>query len=320
MAVSVVVSNFNGVGFLPRLLETLRNQAGVRVEIIVVDRHSTDGSRDWLERQRDVKLLFHPAETGLVSGYTLGYRSATYEHIFFCNEDMWLDSQCLRCLEGAIDLGKGQAVADPWQWSYDGAVRIHAVTRFERVPWNWNCPYPFRRYSFRCDGAAKTEIPFPCAGAFLIHRTPFEQVGRLDTRFFLDSEDVDLGLRLWKLGWKSVSVPDAKVYHAVGASNDQVLEQGKSTVCGRRYVSGRANIMMMQLKHLKTPFLPAVGLWWSLEVLKMLAKGDIGRSKGAVAAGRFVFSHLPALLAERRDLAAHLPGIRSFFVEPRFNE
>ena len=44
MSISVVVSNFNGLNFLPRLLETMRAQRGVTTEIIIVDRESRDGS------------------------------------------------------------------------------------------------------------------------------------------------------------------------------------------------------------------------------------------------------------------------------------
>ena len=42
--ISVIVSNFNGARFLPRLLATLRDQREVSAEIIIVDRRSTDDS------------------------------------------------------------------------------------------------------------------------------------------------------------------------------------------------------------------------------------------------------------------------------------
>lgn len=320
MSVSVIISNFNGYRFLPKLLESLRTQRGGAPEIIVVDRDSTDGSAEYLAKQDDLKVVQHPPQTGLVSGYAAGYRVATGDKIYFCNEDMWVDAECIGRLEASLSLSERVAVADPWQWTYDGQRWIHGVTRFRPTPWSWNSPYPFREAEYCAPVGTSREIPYPCAGAFMILREAFEDVGGWDTRFFLDHEDVDLGLRLWKAGWKSVSVPEAKVYHAVGASNGQVLEGGKQRVSEKRYISGRANLMMVQFKHLHAPLLPTVGLWWSLELVKNVAKLDLRLVRGAISAGRFTLSHLPGLVEDRSRLRGSKRGLAGFFTEPTFNE
>lgn len=320
MSASVIISNFNGYRFLPKLLGSLRAQRGGAPEIIIVDRNSTDGSGEYLFKQTDVKVVEHPPQTGLVSGYAAGYSLATRDHIYFCNEDMWIDENCIGRLEASLDLPGRVAVADPWQWSYDGLRWIHGVTRFRATTWSWNSPYPFRTAEYCAPAKASLEIPYPCAGAFMIHRTAFEDVGGWDKRFFLDHEDVDLGLRLWKAGWKSVSVPEAKVYHAVGASNDQVLDAGKQRVSQKRYVSGRANLMMVQLKHLRAPLLPAVCVWWSIELMKNLAKRDLGLVRGALRAGGFTLRNLPGLVEDRRRLRSRNPGLAPFFTNSTFNE
>jgi GT2 family glycosyltransferase len=320
VSVSVIISNFNGLRFLPKLLESLRAQRNVTLEIIVVDRNSTDSSQSYLATQGDVKVIEHQPQTGLASGYSAGYRVATGDKIYFSNEDMWVDEHCLERLEAALNLDERVAVADPWQWTYDGERWIHGVTRFRRTIWAWNSPYPFRAVDYCAPVKASSEIPYPCAGAFMISRRPFDEVGGWDTRFFLDLEDVDLGLRLWKAGWRSVSVPDARVYHAVGASNDQMLAASNQRVSERRYISGRANVMMVQFKHVRAGWLPAVGLWWSAEVLKKLAKGDRQFVRGAFRAGTFVVKNLRGLIEDRRRLRGCIPGLAPFFTNPTFNE
>jgi len=317
--VSVVISNFNGHRFLRKLLESFRSQSGGAPEIIVVDRNSTDGSQEYLSRQPDVKVVEHPPQAGLVSGYAAGYKSATRDLLYFCNEDMWVDDHCLVRLEEALDMSERVAVADPWQWTYDGARWIHGVTRFRPTTWSWNSPYPFREAEYCSPANGSLEIPYPCAGAFMIHRAAFDDVGGWDTRFFLDHEDIDLGLRLWKAGWKSVAVPDAKVYHEVGASNAQVLDAGKQRVSEKRYISGRANLMMIQFKHLPAPLLPAIGLWWSLEVAKNMVKRDVGLVRGALRAGGFTLSHIGGLIEDRRRLREQSRGLARFFRDPAFN-
>jgi GT2 family glycosyltransferase len=320
MSVSVIVSNFNGLRFLPRLLESLRAQRDTTLEIIVVDRNSTDGSQAYLAKQPGLRVIQHPPQTGLASGYSAGYRLTTRNNIYFSNEDMWVDEHCLSRLEAALNLDKHVVVADPWQWSYDGRQWIHGVTRFRRAAWAWNSPYPFRTADHCAPLKGSPEIPYPCAGAFMIHRKAYEEVGGWDTRFFLDHEDVDLGLRLWKAGWLCVSVPEAKVYHAVGASNEHVLDEGGQRVSEKRYASGRANIMMVQLKHVRAPLLPAVGLWWLVEMLKRLAKHDRQLLRGVVRSGGIVVTNLRGLFKDRERLGKSSPGLAPFFTDRTFND
>ena len=128
--ISVVVNNFNGMRYLPRALETLAAQQAVGFEIIVVDRQSTDGSPAYLATRPGINVLSEPAAAGLAAGYAAGAAVARGDHLFFCNEDMWFDPDCLRLLEERIELRKRIGSADPWQWTYDERVLIHGGMRF----------------------------------------------------------------------------------------------------------------------------------------------------------------------------------------------
>lgn len=249
MGVSVIISNMNGMAFLPRLMETLRNQRNADVQIIVVDRSSNDGSIGYLASLGDVAVVNEPPETGLVSGYAAGMALARHDHLFFCNEDMWLDPDCLGLLEERIDMPSGVIAADPWQWTYDGGTLIHANTRFAPAHLNFLCPYPFIRYLFTESAGEGEVVPFPCAGAFMMHRKALEDVGGWDTSFFLDHEDVDLFVRVWQAGHRCVSVPRARVYHAVGASNRQQIPAINTPVQRRRLISGQASVAIIGMKY-----------------------------------------------------------------------
>jgi hypothetical protein len=122
------------------------------------------------------------------------------------------------------------------------------------------------------------------------------------------------------MGWKCVSVPEAKVYHSVGASNEQVLNGGEQRVSEKRYISGRANIMMVQAKHVHTVWLPAVALWWSGELVKKLAKRDGKLIRGAFRAGALVLKNAGELMEDRRRLSRLSPGLAPFFRDSTFNE
>ena len=248
MPISVIISNFNGLKYLPRLIETLAGQQQVTTEIIVVDRQSTDGSLEYLREHPEVRVISEPPATGLVAGYAAGAKVASHDLLFFCNEDMWFDPMCLYSLEKQIDLAAGIAAADPWQWTYDGKSWIHGGVRFLRRSWDSNSPYPMRGFDFTVGLVTGQRVPFPCAGAFLMHRRAYEEIGGWDTSFFLDHEDIDLFVRAWQRGWHCVTVPEAKVYHAVNASNVKTLSSGQK-VLPRRYIANRSNLAVIGLKY-----------------------------------------------------------------------
>lgn len=63
-----------------------------------------------------------------------------------------------------------------------------------------------------------TPVGWVSAGAALLRRTAWDEVGGFDERYFLYWEDVDLGWRLHRLGWSVVLHPSARAYHQRGAS------------------------------------------------------------------------------------------------------
>src|ERR1051325_5978800 len=191
MSVSVIVSNFNGARWLPRLLDSLERQRNVTLEIIVVDRNSTDESSKILANRRGIRLIQEAPESGLAAGYRAGAEIARHGHLFFCNEDMWFGEECLAELEANIDLSRRIACADPWQWSYDGSHLIHSGAQIE-CAWNRGSPHPwrpFRENPWLPDGAM---IACACAGAMMIHRVAYDEIGGWVASFFLDHEDTDL--------------------------------------------------------------------------------------------------------------------------------
>jgi GT2 family glycosyltransferase len=305
--VSAIISNFNGAKYLPRLFETLRGQRGVEVEIVVVDRNSTDDSAAILAANPDVKVVREPPESGLVTGYAVGAAHATADLLFFCNEDMWFDPDCLRQLAERIDLPNRVAAADPWQWTYDGQTWIHGGTRFRPARLDMNCPYPFRRYDFTAPLADGDAVPFGCAGAVLVHRAAYEAVGGWDRGFFLDHEDVDLFIRTWQAGWGCVTVPSARVYHAVNVSNAKTIAGGRVRVGRRRYISGRSSLMVLGVKHFSLPYAALLVLLWAAATARHAARLDRTQLWWSLLAGKEFLTRLPAALRYR---AARPRGVR----------
>lgn len=318
--ISAVVSNFNGARYLPRLIDSLKRQNGVEVEIIIVDRNSRDESAEILARYPEIVVVSEPPESGLVSGYAAGMSRARGDRVFFSNEDMWFDPDCLDRLSRAIDVQAGIAASDPWQWTYDGTNWLHGGVRFRPTRWSMNGPHPFRRADFTVDLKHGEAVPFACAGAFMIDRRVFEEVGGWDGEFFLDQEDVDLFIRLWQRGFRCVTVPEAKVFHDVGASNTQQL-QGGQKVSKRRYISSRSSCSIIAIKYFSWS-----SLWMSATTLLAGAANNLRKGRFAMAqwdalAFKEVVRRAPNAARFRRqnaELNATRPGER-FFDQSEFS-
>lgn len=79
------------------------------------------------------------------------------------------------------------------------------------------------------------EVLFASAGAALFRRPFFLEVGGFDQRFFMYHEDVDLCWRLWLLGSRVVTAPQAVVYHHFGASTRKTRGMRWRELMGERH-------------------------------------------------------------------------------------
>ena len=91
--ISVIVPVFNGEAFLSDCLKSLSDQTYRKLEILVVDDGSTDGSaalcRKWQEKDGRVRLL-QKENGGVSSARNLGIDEARGEYVAFVDSDDWV--------------------------------------------------------------------------------------------------------------------------------------------------------------------------------------------------------------------------------------
>jgi GT2 family glycosyltransferase len=318
--ISAIVCNLNGRRFLPRLIESLKAQQGVAAQIVVVDRESTDGSLEYLRAvPGGVTIVSEPACTGLVAGYHAAASRADHELLFFCNEDLWLDRDCLLGLVRHISLAERIGAADPWQWSYDQTRPLHRGVRFHAACLDRISCFPPRGFDFLAPLQSGDPVPFGSAGAILIHRRMYDEIGGWDPSFFMDFDDVDFFVNGWQRGWRCVTAPEARVFHAVGQSTFQAGPPPREVARLRR-VGAESNRAAIVLK-----YFTGVSLLWAAVLLVRPLVGNLLRLRFAEAgislrAMRRTFRRFPGIRrfrADNRDLLRSMPGQR-FFTDPRF--
>lgn len=92
--ISVVIPMFNSEKYIRRAIESVQRQTYTDIEIICVDDHSTDGTRDicYEISQKDQRVVLKKnKKKGVSSARNLGINSATGKYLAFVDSDDWIE-------------------------------------------------------------------------------------------------------------------------------------------------------------------------------------------------------------------------------------
>ncbi|HEC21464.1 MAG TPA: glycosyltransferase family 2 protein [Chloroflexi bacterium] len=230
--VSVIIPNWNGVRFLPVCLDSLRRQTYPRLEIIVVDNASTDGSQALVrERYPEVRLIQLPENRGFTGACNAGIEASRGEIVILLNNDTEVTSGWVAEVVAAFERHPEAGMVASKMLLYDRRDTLHTagdVYSLDGLPGN--------RGVWQKDGERyNTELYVfsACGGSAAYRRAMLEQIGLLDEDFFFSCEDIDLGWRAQLAGWRCVYAPEAVLYHHLAATGGDVTA---SFYNGRNYL------------------------------------------------------------------------------------
>jgi len=211
-SVSIVLVNLNGQHHFEKLFESLRAVDYPRelLEIVMVDNASVDGSVQWLDKHApDARTIVCRQNHGFAGGVNVGVEACQGEVLVFLNTDMRVEASWLRELVAPIITREADCTSS-LTLSWNGSVVNFggSAMNFHGIGWQVGMNDPdIERYKKPGDTL------FACGGSMAIRREVYEDAGRFDEDFFAYYEDVDLGFRLWVLGYRVMYVPSSLAYH-----------------------------------------------------------------------------------------------------------
>jgi N-acetylglucosaminyl-diphospho-decaprenol L-rhamnosyltransferase len=219
--------SYNSGRYLTDFLASTDAAASVPTAVVVADNRSDDP--DALRAAAEAR-----GATFLELGTNDGYGSAInraeaalpdeIEWVLVSNPDVVLGEgavdRMLALAESADDIGAvGPAIVEPDGTVYPSARAIpslrtglgHALfaNAWPTNPWT-------RRYHSDRDGTVRRDAGWLSGACLLVRRSAYREVGGFDEDYFMYFEDVDLGHRLGRAGYRNVYEPAARVTH-VGA-------------------------------------------------------------------------------------------------------
>ena len=230
MYISIVIPTYNRLPILQKSIVALEKQQPIDrkisdYEIVVVDDGSTDRTLAWLTENKaqlpHVKV-FQQNHQGAAAARNLGVENAIGDTIIFIDSDLVVTDSFLQCHADALIRGQHDLKSDRL-FTYGAVINTN---NFENPT---SEPYKITDFS----------AAYFATGNVAIAKKWLEEAGLFDTGFQLYGwEDLELGVRLKKLGLKLVKCPEAVGYHWHPAFNleqipqmiEQEIQRGKMGV------------------------------------------------------------------------------------------
>ncbi len=203
---SVVIPTYNRKPILEKCLRALEHQvygdrSGIKgYEVVVVDDGSTDETVTWLQQQQEAfphVKLFEQNHLGPAAARNLGVEQAIGDTIIFIDSDLVVTEVFLQAHARALQEGQLQLKSD----------RLFTYGRVINTC-NFDSPTsePFKVTDF--------SAAYFATGNVAIARHWLLEAGLFDTGFQLYGwEDLELGVRLKRLGLTLIKCPEAVGYH-----------------------------------------------------------------------------------------------------------
>src|SRR6188508_2725139 len=220
--ISVVIVTWNGRQYLDACLNAVAAQVGVRIETILVDNASSDGTVAYVsERFPSVRVVSLSENRGFAGGNNAGVREARGQFVALLNNDTVAESTWLQTLLAGLNEKAGFAlVTSRIVYMHDPGVIDSAGDGF------LSSGGAFKRHHGQKVEMAResVEVFGVCGAACLMSKRVFDELGGFDEDFFASHEDVDLSYRARLLGYRCLYVADAVVRHHGSATIGRVSD------------------------------------------------------------------------------------------------
>jgi len=212
--VSVVVVSHDRVDLLRRCLESIgKSEGSERLQAIVVDNGSADGSAQLDDEFPNVQWIRLPKNFGLTKAWNLGWRAADAEYVFFLHDDTELEPATVLRLAEALDANPDAAAVCP----------LLVDTEGRPAPQLGSLP-PTGRWKPASVSDEPCAVEYPRGAALMVRVFLIKAIHRIDERYGQYGGDADLAAQIRRAGKKILLLPALHVRHQGRGESSGLLQ------------------------------------------------------------------------------------------------
>ena len=199
-----MVVSHNRAAPLRRCLESLEASEGRdRLQVIVIDNGSSDGSAQWDAEFPKVQFVRLPKNFGLTKAMNIGWRAADAPYALFLHDDAAVEPDTISRLADILDATPEAAATCPLLVDAEG----HPAPQLGALPpdGHWRPAQPA--------GDDPFAVQYPRGAALMMRVFLIKAIRQIDERYGQFGGDADLAAQISKASKKILLVPCARVRH-----------------------------------------------------------------------------------------------------------
>jgi len=232
---SIIIVSYNTYELTKQSIDSIfEHTKGLSFEIVVVDNASTDKSVKYirgLSKKSNVKVYFSKSNRGFAGGNNIGMKMANGRYLLLLNSDTKLTNPIFKEILSFMDSHRDVGIFSPLLKNPDGSpqasggyfpglAKVFSWMFFlEDVPFLSEAIKPFHpRMSYF---KKERYLDWVVGAFFLMRREVYEDVGEIDEKYFMYTEEVDYSYRAKMGGWRVFYSPRWSIVHYGGASSNR---------------------------------------------------------------------------------------------------
>jgi GT2 family glycosyltransferase len=239
-AVTIVIPVFNRLDLTRQCLEALRRTTPSSLyDLVVVDDASTDGTAEYLRRERAagrLKALVNETNIGFGRACNRAAGFARGEYVLFLNNDTipqpgWLEALVAAAADPSVG-AVGSRLLYP-----NGTLQHAGIALPDGIPFHVHRGEP----ADFAPALERRDYPAVTGASILFRRDLLERLEGFDEVYEMYVEDVDLCLRVWDAGFRVVYEPASVLIHLESASITDVANRDAQVRAGWKIMQERWN-------------------------------------------------------------------------------
>jgi GT2 family glycosyltransferase len=246
--VSIIILNWNKSDYTQKCIASIeRDTSYPAYEIILFDNGSTEPGTDTFLSSISHKVIRSPHNLGFAKGNNRAAEVAEGDMLLFLNNDTVVHDNWLSAMVDMIETYPKCGIVGSKLLYPDNTIQ-HVGVAFDH---KGNCVHPFKRYpaDFR-EVLTPGEREAVTGACMLMRREIFKSVAGFDEGYLHGSEDIDLCLKVRKLGLKVMYCADSVVthYEQISLKDQGSSYKKKTTRRNRRLFMDRWGAMLNRFR------------------------------------------------------------------------